>query len=414
MKEKLITLSILLALSSSAACAQEKVTIPGKPPDLPDHPEQIDKTHPQGADQLSVPDDLKQHKDQFEEVKKESEISINGEESLLDDENNDSKWRQYMKEAVEKLKEKNYGAAASKLKRALAIATKQDNSDKLSAFTNRLLGATLVAREKYEEAREYLKEARLSYQKIGIANDGINPLLEKISAFYKELDYHKFGDKVAKYFDDAKVEKIIVFKQPDLTRFKVILADKFIRDISSKKVEKVKFNKIVSFEFKDMGQEKYGLENVSGIQAKTKKLWVNLLSSIMGLNQFNRPEAQVTGGKLGKEKTVLVNIPDDIYDQSKSILEELKLAIDSPKYDAELVPAAQESSSSASGITTPGVYKTPLLTPEEKLRDKPKPPPEVFQTLDKPVEPEQIQPAGKYNEVIDNHLNEDKPLLRTR
>ena len=427
MKEKLITLSIITALTCSQALAQEKNKLPGEPPELPDHPEQIDKTHPQGADKLSVPDELKQHKEQFEEIKKESEsqdseISVNGESKLLEDENVDKKWRQYMKEGIEKFKDKDWGAAASRFKRALSAAKKEENGEKLKAFTIRLLGAAYVAREKYMDGREYLKEAREIYQKLGITNDGINPLIEKISKVYKELDYKKFGEKVSKYFKDARVQQILVFKEPDVTKFKVILEDKFIREVKTKKVKKVKFNKIVSFEFKKLGEEKYGLENVKGVQAKTKKLWVNLMSSVMGLNQFNKPEAQVTGGKLGKEKTVVVKIPEDIYDQSKSILEELKLAINSSKYDAALVPPAEAKSDDSTPKAeengkeeqSADNNKNPLITPKDKLRGEPKPPPEVIHTLEKPVQPDNLHPAKEYNEVIDNHLQEDKPVVRTR
>lgn len=425
MKEKLITLSIVAALSCSQALAQEKIKLPGEPPKLPDHPEQIDKTHPHGADRLSVPDELKQHKEQFQETKQESketdsEISVNGEGKLLKDENVSKKWRKYMQEGIEKFKEKDWGAAASRFKRALSAAKKQDDGDKLKAFTKRLLGAAYVAREKYMDGREYLKEARETYQKLGITDDGINPLIEKISKVYKELDYKKFGDKVSKYFKDAKVQQIIVFKEPDVTKFKVVLEEKFIREVKTKKVKKVRFNKIVSFEFKNLGQEKYGLDNVKGVQARTKKLWVNLLSSVMGLNQFNKPEAQVTGGKLGKEKTVVVKIPDDIYNQSKSILEELKLAIDSSKYDAALVPPAYAKSDSSSSdedkedTESASNNKHPLDNPKDKLRGKPKPPPEVIHTLEKPVQPDNLHPAKEYNQVIDNHLQEDKPPVRTR
>ena len=424
MKEKLITLSIVAALSCSQALAQEKIKLPGEPPKLPDHPEQIDKTHPHGADQLSVPDELKQHKEQFQEIKKETntsgaEISVNGEGELLEDENVSKKWRQYMKEGIEKFKEKDWGAAASRFKRALSAAKKEDNGEKLKAFTKRLLGAAYVAREKYMDGRDYLKEAREIYQKLGITNDGINPLLEKISKVYKELDYKKFGEKVSKYFKDAKVQQIIVYKEPDVTKFKVVLEDKFIREVKTKKVKKVKFNKIVSFEFKKLGNEKYGLENVKGVQAKTKKLWVNLLSSVMGLNQFNKPEAQVTGGKLGKEKTVVVKIPEDIYNQSKSILEELKLAINSSKYDAALVPPAEAKSDDSNSEDSEdnqskASSKHPLKDPKDKLRGEPKPPPEVIHTLEKPVHPDNLHPAKEYNEVIDNHLQEDKPAVRTR
>ena len=422
MKSKLITLSIVSLLFSSSAQAQTAqlpptLQDPTNPAQnvLPTPPDQIDKTHPHDADQIDVPDELKQHRDDFEKVKKQT---VEFEEAkLLKDENVDEKWRKYMEAGAEELKENNFSAAASKYKRALTQAEKaEEKQDLLQAITNKRLGQSYLGREKYEEARDFLKSAREKFLKLGMKNDGINPLIAKISAFYKELDFHKFGEKVSKYFEDAKVERIRVFKEDNLTKFKVELASKFIREVDTEKVKKVKFDKTVTFNFRSLPNDHYGLENVEGLQVKTKKLWVNLLSSIVGLNAENLPEAKITGGKLGKEKTVLVKVPEKIYDQGKSILEEFKLAIDSTKYDAELVSPKAESAETDSSTTADGDQsfdKKPETLKElkEKGRDKPV---DVIHSIDEPVKPESLSPAEPYNEVIDNHLNEDKPPVRTR
>lgn len=427
MKSKLITLSIVWTAATLSVSAQEPPLKPGEPPRLPNQTEFVDKTHPHDNDEVDLPEDLKEHREHFKKIQKEEEeeeerqkqtsdtkandqedsasqekVNVNvaepsSESNILENESVDKKWRKFIKTGDESAAKGRFGAATSKYKRALAIAEKLSNGELLVAITNKRLGEGYINREKYIEAREFLKNARTFYRKAGKKEDGINPLLARISKFYKELDFHKFGEKVAKYFEDAKVQRIRVFKEDDLTKFKVELASKFIRPVESKKVKKVKFNQIVSFDFKALPNDHYGLENVRGLQVRTKKLWVNLLSSVLGPNSMNQPEAEITGGKLGKEKTVVVKVPDDIYDQSQSILDELKKAINSSKYDAALIPEEEQE---------------PKTKSKEEETDRH--PPNVIHSIDEPVQPDAVAPHSPYNEVIDTHLNEDKPPVMRR
>lgn len=432
MKRKLITLSIVSILTTAYATVPVLAQSlppelspnkpPGAPPELPDHPEHIHKT----GDNLEIPDELIQHRQNFDQTKSEEKPDEAStptlpleEDKVLEDEQVPKQWRNLIKQGDEAVKAEKFSSATSKFARALDIAEKSENALRLKAITLKRLGLGYTGRKQFQEARNYLSEAAAAYGKLGLEDSGLSQAVENLKKWYKELDFHKFGDRVSGYFADAKVERISVFKNAEFPRIEVSLADKLERDLNSEKVKKIKFDKIVSFNFKALPEDKFGLDHVEGLQVKTKKLWVNLFASLMGLNGSNQPEAKVTGGKLGKEKTVTIAVPDDIYDQSMAILKELKNAINSTKYDATLFDAAQlqeaghedgrENASSEPEASSLDPSKPKTLP--EKVKENMKPP-EVIHSLEEPVKPEGISPAAPYNEVLDNHLPEDKPTTR--
>ncbi len=428
MKRKLITLSIVSILTSVAAPGSLSAQVlppelspkktPGAPPELPDHPEHIHKND----ENLDIPEELIQHRQNFDQTKSEpkpDEASTSTlppeEDKVLEDERVPKQWRNLIKQGDEAVKAEKFSSATSKFAKALDIAEKSENALRLKAITLKKLGQGYTGRKQFQEARDYLSEAAAAYGKLGLEDSGLSQAMENLKKWYKELDFHKFGDRVSGYFADAKVERISVFKNEEFPRIEVSLADKLERDLKSEKVKKIRFDKIVSFNFKALPEDKFGLDHVEGLQVKTKKLWVNLFASLMGLNGSNQPEAKVTGGKLGKEKTVTIAVPDDIYDQSMAILKELKNAINSTRYDAVLFNAAsiqengQEKSSSEPEVSNLDPSKPRTLP--EKVKENMKPP-EVIHSIEEPVKPEGIAPAAPYNEVLDNHLPEDKPTTR--
>ncbi len=428
-KRKLITLSTvsLLLGISTPVFAQNldygpdgKEKTPGAPPELPTHPEHIEKSR----NEVELPEPLKQHREHFEKAKGTESKEPEGdklpaeEKTLLQDEKISEQWRKYINQGDEAIADGKFSSATSKYKKALSIAEKSEHPERLSAITLKRLGMGYTGRKQFTEARDYLKEAADKYRKLGINDEGMKNAVADLQKWYKELDFRKFGDKVAGYFKEAKVERISVFKDQETPKIEVSLQEKLIRDLKSEKVKKIRFDKTISFNFKILPQSKYGVDHVEGLQVKTKKLWVNLFASIMGLNPSNEPEASVTGGKLGKEKTVTLRVPDKVYDKSIAILNELKEAINSTKYDSNLFALTAEGEARGTAPSTVTIPGTIPMVPVQKstipgAKNKPlHPPPEVIHTIEKPVEPENLDSTQPYGEVMDSHLNQDKPTTR--
>ncbi|MBK9141109.1 MAG: tetratricopeptide repeat protein [Candidatus Melainabacteria bacterium] len=276
------------------------------------------------------------------------------EKDIIADPDLPSRLKKYLDQAESQLQDGKFSQATSTLKRALTDAEKLDkNKDQITAIISRRLGESYTGRQMYPEAAESFEQEAEILKKLGLTDPALARARTALAEHYSELDMSGFGQGVLERLKEAGVNRITVLKNIQAPRIQIEFAQKLIRDIKSKAVNKVGFDKIVAFDFKSLGDNRFALANIQGLQVKAK-FWVNLIDSLMELDQNQSPTAHVTGEKMGKQKTVDVKVPQDIYDRSLEILTQLKTSIDSlmhpaPGSPSESAPEEETRTSSESG-----------------------------------------------------------------
>lgn len=276
------------------------------------------------------------------------------EKEILADPELPSRLKKYLDQAESQLLDGKFSQAATTLKRALIDADKLDkNKDQITAIISRRLGESYTGRQMYPEAAESFEQEAEILSRLGLTDPALAGARTKLAEHYSELDMSGFGKSVLDRLKEAGVNRITVLKNIQAPRIQIEFAQKLIRDIQSKAVNKVGFDKIVAFDFKSLGDNRFALANIQGLQVKAK-FWVNLIDSLMELDQNQRPTAHVTGEKMGKQKTVDVKVPQDIYDRSLEILTQLKTSIDSLMHPAprSSQESAQEEETQTSSEST--------------------------------------------------------------
>ncbi|MBZ0185737.1 MAG: hypothetical protein K8F91_05740, partial [Candidatus Obscuribacterales bacterium] len=203
----------------------------------------------------------------------------------------------------------------------------EDNNKPLLAITYKRMGKSYAGRQMYAEADEQFKKAQEILSQLALCDPDLEASRKELANHYSILDMSRFGEKALQHLKDAGVSRISILKSLKGTRVQIELAERLIQDIKAKAVSKIGFDKVIAFDFKSLGDNRFALANIQGLQVRTK-FWVSLIDSIMGLDQNQRPKAQVTGEKMGKQKIVEVTIPEKIYNQSMDILNQLKESID--------------------------------------------------------------------------------------
>ncbi|MCA9804664.1 MAG: hypothetical protein KC777_21990 [Cyanobacteria bacterium HKST-UBA02] len=275
------------------------------------------------------------------------------EKEIINDPDLPSRVKKYLDQAESQLQDGKFSQATSTLKRALTDAAKLDkNKDQITAIISRRLGESYTGRQMYPEAAESFKEEEEILGKLGLRDPALAGARAALAEHYSELDMSGFGKSVLDRLKEAGVNRITVLKNIQAPRIQIEFAQKLIRDIKSKAVNKVGFDKIVAFDFKSLGDNRFALANIQGLQVKAK-FWVNLIDSLMELDQNQSPTAHVTGEKMGKQKTVDVKVPQDIYDRSLEILSQLKTSIDTLIHPEQETQAPLESPAEETGSGFP-------------------------------------------------------------
>lgn len=268
----------------------------------------------------------------------------------------DAKWSQMIGDGSTMLTDGKETPAISMFKRALTqisrIDADQNTKDRMSAIANKKLGQCYCQKGDYEKADAQLQEAKATYTKLGINDEELAQAFFELGKHYKTIDPLSFGESVTKQMKQACVNKIAVFMLPEKDVVEVSLEQKYIKEVGSKDVPKISFNKKVSFEFLNRPNGDYQVSKITGLQVLAKTLWVNLLESLVKVGE--KPVAEVTAGKMGMTKTVTVDLPKDMFDSTKAILDNLIASIKGqPAYAATAATAGAPTNASASTKASP-------------------------------------------------------------
>lgn len=277
----------------------------------------------------------------------------------------DEKWSKMISDGQSMLDGGRETPATSMFKRALTQVQKLDADqrakDRMTAISCKKLGTCYLKKADYIKADELLKEAKASYDKLLLKDGELDLAFKDLGTHYCTIEPNSLGESVTKQLKEAGVNKIAVFKQPDRALVEINLEQKYIKPIDSKDVPKISFNKKVSFEFLNRVNGDYQVSKIQGLQVLAKNLWVNLLESLVKVG--DKPVAEVTAGKMGVTKTVTVDIPKDMFDSTKQLLDNLIASVKGqPAYAAQTAgpaattdatePAAATASSSEPETTT--------------------------------------------------------------
>ncbi|MBX3152189.1 tetratricopeptide repeat protein [Candidatus Obscuribacterales bacterium] len=241
----------------------------------------------------------------------------------------DAKWSKMIDDGTTMLTNGKETPAISMFKRALTqisrVDADQNAKDRMTAIANKKLGQCYCQKGDYEKADAQLQEAKAAYARLAINDDELAHAFDELGKHYKTIDPLSFGESVTKQMKQACVNKIAVFMLPDKDVVEVSLEQKYVKDVGSKDVPKISFNKKVSFEFLNRPNGDYQVSKITGLQVLAKTLWVNLLESLVKVGE--KPVAEVTAGKMGMTKTVTVDLPKDMFDSTKAILDNLIASI---------------------------------------------------------------------------------------
>jgi hypothetical protein len=269
----------------------------------------------------------------------------------------DAKWSKMIGDGSTMLTSGKETPAISMFKRALTqvqrIQADQNAKDRMCAIANKKLGQCYCQKGDYVKADTNLKEAKTVYDRLAIRDEELTRAFDELAKHYKTIDVTSLGESVTKQMKEAGVNKIAVFRQEEKDLVEINLDQKYIKPIDSKDVPKISFNKKVSFEFFNRPNGDYQVSKITGLQVLAKSLWVNLMESLVKVG--DKPVAEVTAGKMGMTKTVTVDIPKDMFDSTKEILDNLIASIKGqPAY------AATPAASGASGSSGAAVTSTPV------------------------------------------------------
>lgn len=232
-------------------------------------------------------------------------------------------------------------------KRALLQVEKSGVEDqaikqRMTAISSKKYAQALVLKADFIKADQAIKEAVGTYEKLGLNDEELAQVAAEIAKHYRTIEAAELGDAVKGYLSEAGVNKISVFRKDDCDLVEINLNEKYVKPVESKEVPKISFNKKVSFEFFNKPNGDYQVSKIQGLQVFAKSLWVNLMESL--LKTGDKPVAEVTAGKMGVTKTVTVDIPSEVYNSTKEILDKLVSAIKgAPAYAATPRPAAADA-----------------------------------------------------------------------
>ncbi|MDZ4834644.1 MAG: hypothetical protein SGJ27_12770 [Candidatus Melainabacteria bacterium] len=271
----------------------------------------------------------------------------------------DEKWTQLIKDGQAALENGKAMPAIGVFKRALTQVQKvqqvdQNASNRMTAITNVKLGQAYSAKGDYSKADAAFSEAKAAYTRLSIDDPDLKSALNELSKHYKAIDTTTLPDSVTCYLKEANVSGIAVFiKEEGGDLVEISLPQKYIKPIDSKDVSKVSFNKKVSFQFLTKPNGDYQVSKIQGMQVLAKTLWVNLMDSLFKVG--TKPVAEVTAGKMGVTKTVSVDIPADMFNSTKQILDNFIAAIKGqPAYAAVSTGGGGTSDGSSSSSSSAG------------------------------------------------------------
>lgn len=248
---------------------------------------------------------------------------------VLQDSLTDPKWKLSIEKGQEQLNSGNLNGAVSNFQKALKAAQRLDNNDRILELNYRKLGQAYYQKEDFAKAYDSLSNGMTLCEKLGIRDSLLEDAITKVSPNYKTIEMTIFPDDIIKQMRNAGVQRITAAKQDAGHLITFELADKYTKAIGNDEVTDMGFAKKVSFQFLEKEGESWQISAMKGLTAKAKGMWVNLMATMLS-GGGGTPKAEVTAGKMGIQKTVNVDMPNDIYSTARGILMNLSKAIQSP------------------------------------------------------------------------------------
>lgn len=244
-------------------------------------------------------------------------------DSLLKDPTISSGWRKPYLLGQQRFDKGLYLQAATAFKTAQKAAQKDTEHPLLTTATNKCLMRSYISLKDYPKALLVFNECFQS-QPPGALDEETNVLKSQIDKSYRIIDLAQFSPKAQHVLNEAQIKQIEVFPyfDADKTLVKVTGVKRFVKDTGSSDVPKVGLAKLVSFEFSELPGQGFKIGNISGFQILAK-MWVNLVESIFNTTNVATPTAQVTAEKMGFQKTVSVNIPENVLKPLNLVLDRI-------------------------------------------------------------------------------------------
>lgn len=248
---------------------------------------------------------------------------------VLQDAATDPKWKLSIEKGQEQLNSGNLGGAVSYFQKALKSAQRLDNNDRILELNYRKLGQAYYQRNDFAKAYDSLSSGLTLCEKLGIRDSLLEDAITKVSGNYKNIEISIFPDDIVNQMRKAGVQRITAAKQDAGHLITFDLEQKYTKAIGNDDVSDMGFAKKVSFQFLEKDGESWQISGMKGLTAKAKGMWVNLMQTMLS-GGGGAPKAEVTAGKMGIQKTVSVDVPNDIYGTARDILMNLSKAIQSP------------------------------------------------------------------------------------
>lgn len=244
-------------------------------------------------------------------------------ETLLKDPTISSGWRKPYLLGQQRFDKGLYSQAATAFKTAQKAALKDTEHPALATCTNKCLIRSYMSLKDYPKALLVFNECFQS-QLPGALDEETAMLKSQIDKSYRIIDLTQFSPKAQEVLNEAQIKQIEVFPyfDADKTLVKVTGVKRFVKDTGSSDVPKVGLAKLVSFEFSEMPGQGFKIGNITGFQILAK-MWVNLVESIFNTANVATPTAQVTAEKMGFQKTVSVNIPENVLKPLNMVLDRI-------------------------------------------------------------------------------------------
>lgn len=205
------------------------------------------------------------------------------------------------------------------------------------------LGDCHRLRERWQEAGVCYQDSLNAYGKLlPDSPDAVSGIAD-LGTCYKTIVVDNLEEHAAKMLKRAGAVNLASFKKGDGDHFELALADTFTHVVNEDKVEQVRFNKRICFDFNQTPEGRLNVSKIKGVEVKSQ-IWVEPKSTILYLDEKGETTAEVTVDALGFLKTVTVNPPRQIYDY----IVELVKQVNSGNVVAKNSTTPQETISSAS------------------------------------------------------------------
>lgn len=275
-------------------------------------------------------------------------VSINGSAAWAED---TSLWQKMLDAGQQAFDAGKYSKAARSWNKVVEMLkqTSEDAADKIKerimlAGCLKHLGDCHRMRQRWQEAGTCYNDSLSAYEKLTADTPEVQAGLLDLSSCYKSIGVDTLGQEASKMLKKAGAVGLSSFKTVDGDHYELALADIYSEEVNENRIERVRFNKRICFDFVQTPEGKLNVSKIKGIELKADVCWVEPKSTIMYLDEKGETTAEVTVDAMGFMKTVTVNPPRKIYD-----------------YIVELVKHVNTGAVVASGSTPP--VTTPSVVP---------------------------------------------------